>query len=812
MRLGARPALRAVGLRRAARDVVVFACAVIASAGPGPLAPVPAAFAAPSCVQGWQSVGLPDSLTAMQINGAAAVGNQPGWVVGLATAKSDDARVPLIGQWVNGAWVKVASPWTNYGSLNAVATTSSTNAWTVGAIGSYTRWPISARWSGSSWTRVSVPRPSGSQLSVFTDLAITSADRFWAVGDRLVNGLLKPLAMVHQADGTWLTRNPGVAATGEGGLTDVTVAPGGRVWIGGWKTDANGQGRPWVAYRSGTSWITSALAALPAGRAAITDLSFNTASDGWAVGFAESVGGYVPLLQHWNGTSWAGINLPWAAGRSIVLNAVDADGGGRLIVGGMQIDQLHQDLFAVRDGSTWTVSSVSPGTDQPASIADTTRFGSAVMLAGFSNHLPVTLFPCTSSTQPSRAAPDDKPASASSVLDDDGSSGPGPVRDTFTGPSVAVAGTVAQDMTVAAGLARSAPTWGGVAADFSGDGRTDLFINRHFQDVPLLMINSAAGVFSAGGAKLAQRDRHRCAAADIDGNGQLDLFCTIGVNKGTSNTADELQMNVGTSGGSWATDDYGVADGYGRGRDAVFLNLDGDGRPDLFVVNEASRSDGMWSSDRLFKNVGGSTYVSSPEWGVDHSMGGSCAVAGDVNGDGRDDLLVCAQEPYAGQGAGVRLFMNESGKLVNRTAAAGLAPKGETELELADFNGDGRLDLALLNSSGLRVMTGSNGTFTKSFELQASGGVAMATGDVNGDGHPDIYVSRRTTGNAGHLMLVNGGDGSAFVSMTIPEPGAGQADDVLPIDYDGNGRTDFVTLNGWNGVNGPIKLTAFFPQ
>jgi hypothetical protein len=34
----------------------------------------------------------------------------------------------------------------------------------------------------------------------------------------------------------------------------------------------------------------------------------------------------------------------------------------------------------------------------------------------------------------------------------------------------------------------------------------------------------------------------------------------------------------------------------------------------------------------------------------------------------------------------------------------------------------------------------------------------------------------------------------------------------LPIDYDGNGRTDFVTLNGWNGVNGPIKVTAFFPQ
>ena len=167
----------------------------------------------------------------------------------MATAKSEDIRVPLIGEWVNGAWTQVASPWSNYGALNAVATTSVSNAWTVGAIGSYTRWAIAGHWNGTAWTKVAVPRPAG-QLSAFTDLALISASRFWAVGDRLVNGRLKPLAMVHRADGTWVTSSPAVGTVNEGGLTDVTAAPDGRIWVAGSRTYADGQGRPWVGYRS----------------------------------------------------------------------------------------------------------------------------------------------------------------------------------------------------------------------------------------------------------------------------------------------------------------------------------------------------------------------------------------------------------------------------------------------------------------------------------------------------------------------------------------------------------------------------------
>ncbi len=77
------------------------------------------------------------------------------------------------------------------------------------------------------------------------------------------------------------------------------------------------------------------------------------------------------------------------------------------------------------------------------------------------------------------------------------------------------------------------------------------------------------------------------------------------------------------------------------------------------------------------------------------------------------------------------------------------------------------------------------------------------------DARPDIYVARRQLGNGAHLMLVNGGDGTSFTNIEIPQPGFGNPDDVLALDYDHNGLTDFLTLNGL-GAPGPLRLTAFF--
>jgi hypothetical protein len=151
--------------------------------------------------------------------------------------------------------------------------------------------------------------------------------------------------------------------------------------------------------------------------------------------------------------------------------------------------------------------------------------------------------------------------------------------------------------------------------------------------------------------------------------------------------------------------------------------------------------------------------------------------------------------------------------MLDRTLQLGISPIGDNDLEAADFNGDGRLDIAQLSNSRLRIsFQNASGTFVQGFQLDiVNGGTKMAVGDVDGDGAADIYVGRRTSGNSGHLMLVNDGSGISFQAVAIPQPGTGSFDDVLPIDYDGNGHTDFITLNGWYTF-GPVRLTAFFVE
>jgi FG-GAP-like repeat len=84
-------------------------------------------------------------------------------------------------------------------------------------------------------------------------------------------------------------------------------------------------------------------------------------------------------------------------------------------------------------------------------------------------------------------------------------------------------------------------------------------------------------------------------------------------------------------------------------------------------------------------------------------------------------------------------------------------------------------------------------------------------GDVNGDHRPDIYVvqGRNGSGNAPDVLLVNDGAGTGFTAEPIPEAASGVGDTAYAIDYDRNGLTDFVVLNGLEDDSGPIQLIAF---
>jgi len=252
---------------------------------------------------------------------------------------------------------------------------------------------------------------------------------------------------------------------------------------------------------------------------------------------------------------------------------------------------------------------------------------------------------------------------------------------------------------------------------------------------------------------------------------------------------------------------------------ALDVNLDGN--MDLFLSNDTPRQDGMPATNRLFLNSGSSTngFSAAPSLGLDtevsHSSIGAtrgCAQGGDFTGDGWPDLMVCS-----GYKQGVLLYENNGGTSFTDVSAQMKAPSGNVRHAiLADMNGDGVLDLVYIYANKLVVALQQNGVFQTSFSTNAglTDAARVAVGDVDGDLVPDIYVVQGAldTSNPPDSVYVNNGSGTSFTSLSVPETTLGAGDDVVPIDYDGNGLTDFLVLNGWHSHPGPIQLIAFFPS
>ncbi|HXI29917.1 MAG TPA: VCBS repeat-containing protein [Vicinamibacterales bacterium] len=364
------------------------------------------------------------------------------------------------------------------------------------------------------------------------------------------------------------------------------------------------------------------------------------------------------------------------------------------------------------------------------------------------------------------------------------------------------------------------------AADFDGDGLLDLATANEFASSTTVLTNRtpldrAGYAFSAasrgtGNECCASSFLNVLATADFNRDGKVDIatiepnfnkielmlyphgiVLELPVATGVSafrvadfnadGIADVLYVSIG---GPSATVGVFIGDGQGHftpspttaminpfvSPSIVVGDLNRDGRPDL--VSVGAEGDARQPVLQLLLGRGDGTFqiASQVALHTPRDVVTDVATLADVDRDGRLDVVMRSGQIWLGDGAGgVAAIPVESGVRIDA---------------MADVNGDGYLDAVSYDGSGVTVSLGRAGGFAPAIATGTPdfGEGAFSVGDLNADGRLDVVVA------SGDLMLGNGDGTFAFGGrFDFGAPFFGSATSVLVVEQSGNGLPDIVT-------------------
>jgi hypothetical protein len=285
------------------------------------------------------------------------------------------------------------------------------------------------------------------------------------------------------------------------------------------------------------------------------------------------------------------------------------------------------------------------------------------------------------------------------------------------------------------------------------------------------------------------------AIKDLDGDGKPDIATA---NDSYNNFS--VYRNTSTPGSLSFEKGHDVFTGNIQLTSISADDLDGDNRPDLIAVDWNSGNGKRMSIYKNNSTTGNLSFASKIDLATNFSCSSHDVM--DVDGDGRRDIVVCNNP----DSPSVSIFRNTSvnGVISFASEVSFNGAYYGVRLTLRDMNDDGKPDLIMTGTNGLSIYwntsTSGNISFSSKIIVDAFGGSSVIIADFNNDGKADIATVNQDSPlfSIGTIRIYRNTSAGAAVSFDTARTILSDFNvtDLVAEDVDGDGRLD-ITANNW---------------
>jgi len=323
-----------------------------------------------------------------------------------------------------------------------------------------------------------------------------------------------------------------------------------------------------------------------------------------------------------------------------------------------------------------------------------------------------------------------------------------------------------------------------VIADVNGDKKLDLIATDFFNNSVWILLGKGNGTFEPGMAYTTDWFPQALVVVDFNGDGLLDL--AMG-----SDSGPDITLAFGNGDGTFrAGGNYNNGDWIGQ----VAADFNGDGNPDVMTFSSSKVAVTLGNSHGVL----GTPIITTPPQSI------AWAAAGDVNGDGKADLILSAQtntthgEMAVLLGKGNGTFGSQVTYSTGDTTYPGV-------ITLADVNKDGKLDIIETNGDNTVsvLLNTGKGKFGTPIVFSGGNGGLIATGDFNKDGKLDLAINDWNN-NSIDIFL---GNGNGTFQPLVAYPVVNHPEWIAVGDFRNNGKLDLAT-GGYSVTGGEFSSSG----